>query len=76
MDLFCSPWMRPATLATRSLRSSRSSRRIIVEAELGRTAVTDASFDTLKQFTHLRALHLEETRVTGDGLASLRRSRS
>ena len=43
----------------------------IVEAELGRTAVTDASFDTLKQFTHLRALHLEETRITGSGLAKL-----
>ena len=43
----------------------------IVEAELGRTAVTDASFDTLKQFTHLRALHLEETRITGNGLAKL-----
>ena len=36
----------------------------IVEAELGRTAVTNASFDTLKQFTHLRALHLEETHIT------------
>ena len=43
----------------------------IVEAELGRTAVTDASFDTLKQFTHLHALHLEETKVTGAGLARL-----
>ena len=43
----------------------------IVEAELGRTSVTDASFDTLKQFTHLRALHLEETPVTGEGLAKL-----
>jgi len=43
----------------------------IVEAELGRTAVTDASFDTLKQFTHLRALHLEETKVTGAGLPRL-----
>lgn len=43
----------------------------IVEAELGRTDVTDASFDTLKQFTHLRALHLEETQVTGSGLAKL-----
>jgi uncharacterized membrane protein len=43
----------------------------IVEAELARTAVTDASFDTLKQFTHLRALHLEETQVTGAGLAKL-----
>jgi hypothetical protein len=43
----------------------------IVEAELGRTAVTDASFDTLKQFTHLRALHLEETKITGIGLPRL-----
>ncbi|HEY1901992.1 MAG TPA: c-type cytochrome domain-containing protein [Terracidiphilus sp.] len=43
----------------------------IVEAELGRTAVTNASFDTLKQFTRLRALHLEGTRITGDGLAKL-----
>lgn len=43
----------------------------IVEAELGRTAVTDASFDTLKQFTHLRALHLEETKITGAGLSKL-----
>jgi uncharacterized membrane protein/mono/diheme cytochrome c family protein len=43
----------------------------IVEAELGRTAITNSSFETLKQFTHLRALHLEETRVTGDGLAKL-----
>jgi mono/diheme cytochrome c family protein/uncharacterized membrane protein len=43
----------------------------IVEAELGRTAVTNASFDTLKRFTHLRALHLEETHITGDGLQKL-----
>lgn len=43
----------------------------IVEAELGRTAVTDASFDTLAKFTHLRALHLEETKVTGSGLSKL-----
>lgn len=43
----------------------------IVEAELGRTAVTDASFDTLKQFTHLRTLHLEETQVTGNGISKL-----
>ena len=43
----------------------------IVEAELGRTAVTDASFGTLKQFTHLRALHLEETKITGAGLPKL-----
>lgn len=43
----------------------------IVEAELARTAVTDASFDTLKTFTHLRALHLEGTSITGGNLARL-----
>ena len=43
----------------------------IVEAELARTAVTDACFDTLSKFTNLRALHLEGTAVTGQGLAKL-----
>lgn len=43
----------------------------IVEAELARTAVSDASFDTLKTFTHLRALHLEGTSITGTNLTSL-----
>jgi mono/diheme cytochrome c family protein len=43
----------------------------IVEAELGRTAVTDASFETLAKFHHLRALHLEGTAITGTGLAKL-----
>ena len=43
----------------------------IVEAELGRTSVTDGCFPTLAKFTHLRALHLEETAVTGAGLNSL-----
>jgi len=43
----------------------------IVEADLARTAVTDASFDTLAQFIHLHALHLEGTAVTGRGLAKL-----
>ena len=43
----------------------------IVEAELGRTAVTDACFDTLSRFTNLRALRLEGTNVTGQGLAKL-----
>ena len=43
----------------------------IVEAELGRTAVTDACFDTLSKFTNLRALHLEGTKVTGQALAKL-----
>jgi uncharacterized membrane protein len=41
----------------------------IVEAQLARTAVTDAAFDTLRQFTHLRALHLEGTHITGQGPA-------
>jgi uncharacterized membrane protein len=43
----------------------------IVEAELARTSVTDASFTTLAIFTHLRALHLEGTLVTGSGLSKL-----
>jgi mono/diheme cytochrome c family protein len=43
----------------------------IVEAELGRTAVTNASFDILAKFTDLRAIHLEDTKITGNGLAKL-----
>jgi len=43
----------------------------IVEADLARTAVTDASFETLGRFKHLRALHLEGTAVTGNSLARL-----
>jgi uncharacterized membrane protein len=43
----------------------------IIEAELGRTAVSDACFDTLSKFTNLRALHLEGTAVTGRSLAKL-----
>lgn len=43
----------------------------IVEVELGRTSVTDASFKTLAGFHHLRAIHLEGTAVRGDGLAML-----
>jgi uncharacterized membrane protein len=43
----------------------------IVEAELGRTAVTDASCDTLAKFTNLHALHLEGTAITGDRLEKL-----
>jgi uncharacterized membrane protein/mono/diheme cytochrome c family protein len=44
----------------------------IVEADLARTAVTDASFESLSTFTHLRALHLEGTSVTGNGLVKLK----
>lgn len=43
----------------------------IVEVELGRTAVTDASFATLAKFPNLRAIHLEGTSVTGNGIAQL-----
>lgn len=43
----------------------------IVEAELARTAVTDACFDILSKFSNLRALHLEGTAVTGRALAKL-----
>ena len=43
----------------------------IVEAELARTSITDASFDTLRTFTHLRSLHLEGTSITGTNLAKL-----
>jgi hypothetical protein len=43
----------------------------IVEAELGRTAVSDSCFETLSKFVNLRALHLEGTAVTGRGLAKL-----
>jgi uncharacterized membrane protein len=43
----------------------------IVEVELARTAVTDASFMTLAKFTHLRAIHMEGTGVTGNGIEKL-----
>jgi hypothetical protein len=43
----------------------------IVEAELGRTSVTDASLGTLAKFSHLRAIHLEGTAITGNGLGQL-----
>jgi len=43
----------------------------VVEAELGRTAVSDACFDTLSKFANLRAIHLEGTAITGRGLAKL-----
>jgi hypothetical protein len=43
----------------------------IVEAELGRTSVTDACLATLTQFKHLRAIHLEGTAITGAGLEQL-----
>ena len=43
----------------------------IVEAELGRTSVTDSSAETLVQFKNLRALHLEDTALTGRTLGKL-----
>jgi hypothetical protein len=43
----------------------------IVEADLGRTAVSDASLDILSNFTHLRVLHLEGTNIAGSSLRKL-----
>jgi len=43
----------------------------IVEAELARTAVTDAGVETLSQYKNLRALHLEGTAVSGRTLGKL-----
>jgi uncharacterized membrane protein len=43
----------------------------IVEVELGRTSVSDACFEILDKFTNLRVLHLEDTGITGQGLAKL-----
>ena len=45
----------------------------IVEAELGRTTVTDTSFDTIGKFSHLRVLRLEDTPVKGQGIGKLTR---
>ena len=55
----------------RNSQISESLRPYIVEAELARTAVTDASFDTLRSFTHLRTLHLEGTSIAGTNFAKL-----
>ncbi|MES2221797.1 MAG: c-type cytochrome domain-containing protein [Acidobacteriota bacterium] len=60
-----------ATFSDAQLAQFQKFAPYIVEAELGGTAVTNASFDTLGKFTHLRALHLERTAVTGDGLSKL-----
>jgi uncharacterized membrane protein len=43
----------------------------IVEVDLARTSVTDASFNTLGKYTHAHAIHLEGTAITGDGLQKL-----
>ena len=43
----------------------------IVEANLARTGITDASLETLSHFTRLRSLHLEGTKISGNGLAKL-----
>ena len=55
----------------RQLESFRSFAPFIVEAELGRTAITDAGLSTLSTFTHLRSLHLEGTAINGSGLKDL-----
>jgi hypothetical protein len=62
-------WQR--ALATRSLPNSSEFAPYIVEAELGRTAVTDASFDTLSNLPICARFIWKETMVTGDGLAKL-----
>jgi hypothetical protein len=43
----------------------------IVEAELARTAVTDAGVETLVKFKNLRALHLDGTAVSGRAVGKL-----
>ena len=43
----------------------------IVDAELGRTSVSDSCFEILSKFSNLRALHLEDTAIAGQGLAKL-----
>jgi uncharacterized membrane protein len=43
----------------------------IVDAELGHTKVTDTAFATLSKFKHARAIHLEDTAVTGRDLEKL-----
>lgn len=61
----------PATFRDAQLAQFQHFAPYIVEANLARTAITDAGFDTLAKFTHLRALHLEGTAITGSGLARL-----
>ncbi len=61
----------PASFGDAQLAQFEKFAPYIVEVELARTAVTNASFATLAKFTHLRAIHLEGTGVTGDGLAKL-----
>jgi hypothetical protein len=43
----------------------------IVEVNLARTSVTDASLATLAKFPNLRAIHLDGTAINGSGLAQL-----
>lgn len=61
----------PGTFTDAQLAAFLKYAPYIVEANLARTAITDASLDTLAKFTHLRALHLEGTAITGNGLAKL-----
>lgn len=61
----------PAAFGDTQLAAFQRFAPYIVEANLARTAVTDACFGTLAQFPHLRALHLEGTQITGVGLAKL-----
>ena len=61
----------PASFGDAQLAQFQKFGPYIVEADLARTAVTDASFESLSKFTHLRSLHMEGTVVTGHGLTKL-----
>jgi mono/diheme cytochrome c family protein len=61
----------PASFGDAQLSQFQKFGPYIVEADLARTAVTDASFETLSRFTHLRSLHMEGTLVNGHGLTKL-----
>jgi uncharacterized membrane protein len=61
----------PATFDDVHLAQFEKFAPYIIEVDLARTSVTNASFITLAKFTHLRAIHLEATNITGDGIAKL-----
>jgi uncharacterized membrane protein/mono/diheme cytochrome c family protein len=61
----------PASFGDAQLAAFQKFAPFVVEANLSRTAITDASLDTLSKFSHLRALHLEGTAITGQNIARL-----
>ena len=60
-----------ATFGDAQLASWRGSRPTSLRRNWDGPQSPTASFDTLGKFTHLRALHLEGTAITGAGLAKL-----